>query len=59
MERDTQAQEPTPTSQAAATDEMTDEQLEQVAGGIIGSELDSGYKKKTTYDDPPPPPPPT
>jgi hypothetical protein len=29
------AQEPTPTSQAAATDEMTDEQLDQVAGGKI------------------------
>ena len=44
MERDTQAQEPTPTSEAAATDEMTDAQLDQVAGGIIGSELDSGFQ---------------
>ena len=44
MERDTQAQEPTPATQAAATDEMTDEQLDQVAGGIIGTELDSGFQ---------------
>jgi hypothetical protein len=40
MEQDTQAQEPTPTSQAAATDEMTDEQLDQVAGGNTVEPLD-------------------
>ena len=40
MERDTQAQEPTPTSPIAATEEMTDEQLEQVAGGNTVEPLD-------------------
>jgi hypothetical protein len=40
MEREPQAQEPAPTSQAAASDEMTDEQLDQVAGGNTVEPLD-------------------
>jgi hypothetical protein len=44
MEPNTPAQEPTPTGQTAASDEMTDEQLDRVAGGIIATELDNGFQ---------------
>jgi hypothetical protein len=46
MERDTQAQEPETTAAEPPqmAEELSDEQLDQFAGGIIGTELDSGFQ---------------